>query len=288
MIPFTPYQVIALFLVYSFLGWCVEVVYCTLVSGQLTNRGFLNGPVCPIYGFGMVGILILLDPLIQTRNLFLLFLGGVAITSSIELFGGWVLFRLFHARWWDYSDRPFNLGGFICLQFSIIWGLGTLLMVDMVHPVVEFIVMLPPPLVGWLLAGVFSLTMLADFIVSVGSAHGLSKQLKELELVTNELHAYSDRLSTVLGEKALHLDQVKDEKELQLLLAKAEGREALDALSEELAALFRRRRNAIRAVSRNLQIVTTPELKLPDHVEALKTVRANAKAFVKNRIPKAK
>lgn len=286
MIPFTPYQVVALFLVYSVLGWCVEVVYCTLESGKLTNRGFLNGPVCPIYGFGMVGILVLLNPLIQMHSRFLLFLGGVAITSTIELIGGWTLFRLFHARWWDYTERPFNLGGFICLQFSIVWGLGTLIMVDMVHPMVNFLILLPPAAVRWTVVVVFGLVMLADFVVSVGAAHGLSKQLKELEVLTDELRARSDRLSAALGKEALRLDQLKDEKELELLLAKAEGKGLLDVLGEDLAALYQRRMEALRIASRNLQIVTTPELKLPEYVETLKSVRTHARTIVKKRLHK--
>lgn len=285
--PFNLYQVCALFLVYSFLGWCVEVVYCTLQSGELTNRGFLNGPVCPIYGFGMVGILILLDPLIKTHNLLLVFLGGVAITTSIELFGGWALYKAFHARWWDYSDKPFNLGGFICLQFSIVWGMGTLVMVDMVHPMIDFVILLPPPVVGWFFVVVFGLTMLVDFVVSVSAAHGLAKQLRELEKVTNELHAYSDKLSTQLGKKALQLDQLKDEKELELLLAKGEGLGALDVVSEDLAAIFQRRMDALRAARDNLQIRTSPELKFPDHADALKAVREHAKSFVNDRLHKA-
>ena len=138
----SPLQALCLFFVYSFLGWGVEVAFHAVSLGKLVNRGFLNGPVCPIYGFGMLGILTLLAPL--ENNLFWLFLGGMAVTTTIELVGGWALYKLFHTRWWDYSDLPMNLGGYICAQFSLYWGIGTLLMIKLVHPTVLLMLHLVP------------------------------------------------------------------------------------------------------------------------------------------------
>ena len=89
--PFTPYQLLWYFFIYAFLGWCLEVVFCTVNSGQWVNRGFLNGPVCPIYGFGMLALLFALTPLLD--NNLLLFVGGVIIPSAIELAGGWQIGR---------------------------------------------------------------------------------------------------------------------------------------------------------------------------------------------------
>ena len=103
------------------LGWCLEVCFCTINTGQFVNRGFLNGPVCPIYGFGMVLVIVALTGF--SGNLPALFLGGMVLTSAIELAGGWALKKLFHTSWWDYSDQPFNIGGYICLKFSLAWGL---------------------------------------------------------------------------------------------------------------------------------------------------------------------
>lgn len=116
----TFYELLWYFAIYSFLGWCMEVVFCTVRTGKLVNRGFLNGPVCPIYGFGMVIVLAVLGRF--SDNVALLFFGGMALTSALELAGGWALKRFFHTTWWDYSDKPMNLGGYICLQFSLAWG----------------------------------------------------------------------------------------------------------------------------------------------------------------------
>ena len=87
------------FFVYAFLGWCVEVAYAAITTRELVNRGFLNGPICPIYGCGMAAVLTLLLPL--QDNLLILFAGGMLLTTLIELVGGWALYKLFHTRWWD-------------------------------------------------------------------------------------------------------------------------------------------------------------------------------------------
>ena len=111
------YETLFLFFIYAFLGWCLEVAYHALVTGQFINRGFLNGPWCPVYGFGALAVLACLLPL--RENQFLLFLGSVAVTSAIEWLTGFALEKLFHQHWWDYSDQPFNLNGYICLRFSL-------------------------------------------------------------------------------------------------------------------------------------------------------------------------
>ena len=101
---FSLYQTLAYFLIYSCLGWCLEVVYAAVTTGKLVNRGFLNGPVCPIYGFGMVIVLYALTPLVD--NTLLLYLGGVILPSVLELVGGWALYKLYRTRWWTTVTTP--------------------------------------------------------------------------------------------------------------------------------------------------------------------------------------
>lgn len=90
--------------------------------------------MCPIYGFGMVIVLYALTPLAD--NTLLLYLGGVILPSALELVGGWALYKLYRTRWWDYSDYPFNIGGYICLEFCLLWGVGTLVVMRIVHPII--------------------------------------------------------------------------------------------------------------------------------------------------------
>ena len=117
---FTLEETLWLFLIYAFLGWCTEVAFAAVTRGKFVNRGMANGPICPIYGFGVLAVLFCLQPF--RGNFFLLFLGSVVVTSLLELVTGWALEKFFHDKWWDYSNEPFNIKGYICLRFSILWG----------------------------------------------------------------------------------------------------------------------------------------------------------------------
>ena len=231
---FSLYQVFAYFLIYSCLGWCLEVIYAAVTTGQLINRGFLNGPVCPIYGFGMVIVLFALTPL--SHSLLLLYLGGVILPSALELVGGWALYKLYHTRWWDYSDYPFNIGGYICLEFSLLWGVGTLIVMKLVHPIIADAVALIPPLVGlvlmFLLYGIYA----ADTIATAFAASDLARDLDALEKVADSMHAVSDAMTELLGTNAMAMDQKMDESRLQFKLAAAEARDNAAKLNARDAA----------------------------------------------------
>ena len=139
---FTLEETLWLFLIYAFLGWCTEVAFAAVTRGKFVNRGMANGPICPIYGFGVLAVLFCRQPF--RGNFFLLFLGSVVVTSLLELVTGWALEKFFHDKWWDYSNEPFNIKGYICLEFSIIWGLACVLVVDVIHPMIRKLVDLIP------------------------------------------------------------------------------------------------------------------------------------------------
>ena len=141
------YSYLWYFFIYAFLGWCAEVVFAAAQKGTFVNRGFLNGPLYPIYGVGLVAVVALLAPV--QDSLGLLYLGAVLLTSAIELVTGFLMEKLFHQRWWDYSTMPFNIGGYVCLLFSLIWGLACVLIVDVVHPLVAGFVAHIPTKLGW-------------------------------------------------------------------------------------------------------------------------------------------
>lgn len=221
MFGFTVYQLLWYFFIYAVLGWCVEVIFCTVTTGQWVNRGFLNGPLCPIYGFGMVIVLLCLTPL--QGNLPLLFLGSFVLTSALELVTGFVLKQAFHTTWWDYSDQPFNLGGYICLGFSLAWGLGGMAAVRLLHPpVAKLVAALPRPL-GWALLGVFGLAFAADLAATLATLIGLERDLRELERIAGALRRGSDAISHELSDAARAADEKVEE-----------GKEALPAKLAEL------------------------------------------------------
>ena len=159
------YLFLWIFFIYSFLGWCLEVCFFALNTGKFVNRGFLNGPVCPIYGFGVVIVVLCLTPLME--NTLLLFLGSVLLTSLLELGVGFALEKLFHQRWWDYTNEPFNLGGYICLRFSLAWGLACLLVMEIIHPSVLWLIRHIPHTLGLVLLACFVSVMAVDLTATV-------------------------------------------------------------------------------------------------------------------------
>ena len=250
---FSLYQVFAYFLIYSCIGWCLEVIYAAVTTGNLINRGFLNGPVCPIYGFGMVIVLFALTPL--SHSLLLLYLGGVILPSALELVGGWALYKLYHTRWWDYSDYPFNIGGYICLEFSLLWGVGTLIVMKLVHPIIANAVALIPPLVGLILMFLLYAIYAADTIATAFAASDLARDLDALEKVADSMHAVSDAMTELLGTNAMAMDQKMDESRLQFKLAAAEARDNAAKLNarEAAAAMRAKADEAMEAAKRASQ-----------------------------------
>ena len=247
---FSLYHILAFFLIYSCLGWCVEVVYAAATTGQLVNRGFLNGPVCPIYGFGMILVLFFLTPL--EDDLLLLYLGGVILPSALELVGGWALYKLYRTRWWDYTDKPFNIGGYVCLEFSLMWGVGAMVMVKVIHPTIAALVNIIPPLVGFVLMCLLYAVYAADVVATAIAASDLARELDALEKVADSMHAVSDAMTEILGTTALDMDQKMDESRLQLKLAAAEARDNVPKLKprEAMAAIRARTDEAMETARR--------------------------------------
>ncbi len=153
-----------IFFIYSFTGWLVEVVRGLILRHKFVNRGFLIGPICPIYGFGALLLTILLGTIQNPVAIFCVaFLGG----STLEYFTSFFMEKLFHVRWWDYSDRKVHLHGRICLTSSIYFGLAGILMVKVLNPLLLASISLLPNLLIIILAIVFILIYLADTILSL-------------------------------------------------------------------------------------------------------------------------
>lgn len=123
------------FFIYSFLGWVCECIYCGIGARRFINRGFLEGPYCPIYGWGALIVLYALEPF--KNNLVLLFFAGMILTSLLEYATSVVMEKMFHSTWWDYSNRRFNLNGRICLRNSVMFGVMGVVVVRIIHPVID-------------------------------------------------------------------------------------------------------------------------------------------------------
>lgn len=195
------YLIVWIFFIYAFLGWCTEVSYAALVTGKFVNRGFLNGPVCPVYGFGVVIVLAGLAPL--EENLLLLFLGSVALTSSLEWLTGFVLEKLFHQRWWDYSDQPFNLSGYVCLRFSVAWGFACLFVLKLLHPTVLLFIRLIPRPLGLALLVLLGGVMAVDLTATVSSIVKLNRRLEQIDELAARIKEASNEFGENLAERVL-------------------------------------------------------------------------------------
>lgn len=120
------------FFLYAFLGWCLETAYCMLTLGIFHKRGFLYGPICPIYGFGAILLLLSLNRI--KGNKITKFIIAMITFSLFEFIVSYILEMLFHQRWWDYSNEFLNIEGRISLLFSIAWGIIGILFVEKIHP----------------------------------------------------------------------------------------------------------------------------------------------------------
>ena len=157
------------FFTYSFFGWILETIFCVLTLGVFNKRGFLYGPVCPIYGFGAI---ILIESLkkIKTNTAGKFFISMIAFTI-FEYVVSVVLESLFGLRWWDYTGEPFNFQGRISLAYSIAWGIIGTIFVEKIHPFLKkklekFTIKIPHKMQVILLNG-FLVIILIDFVMSI-------------------------------------------------------------------------------------------------------------------------
>lgn len=203
--PYGITDMVLYFFLYSFLGWAQETVQCSIREKRFVNRGFLNGPLCPIYGCGALLIFTCLLPIKRGiaspwLSVPLVFLCGAVIASALEYVTSWAMEKLFHARWWDYSDHRFNVGGRICLSISAAWGALATGFVYLIQPQFERLVgrlyglYASLPLI---LAVILLTVFLADTVLSVRIASVLGNKLEQL-----------DRLGDLIREHAGLLDRL--------------------------------------------------------------------------------
>lgn len=201
-------SVILYFIIYSFLGWCCETVYCSILQKKFVNRGFLYGPLCPIYGCGALLVLYLLRDV--RASILPLFLSGMVVTTILEYLTSVLLEKLFHMKWWDYSAMPFNINGRVCLLNSCEFGALSVFVVMVLHPAVTRLVGRIPGPVQLLLAGLLSAAILTDTIYTVHGILILKGKLDDIYLQIDEI-----RLKTEEGAQRLRLAVAEKQDEVR-------------------------------------------------------------------------
>lgn len=193
MVSYTIAQWLLFFFFYCFFGWCFESAYVSGKQGRFVNRGFMNGPLLPIYGSGAVMMLVVSSPF--RDNLVATYFAGVAGATVLEFVTGTVMEALFHVRYWDYSNQRFQYKGHICLSSSIAWGFLTLLLTQVLHKPVEQFICGFSERTAVIAASVIGTLALIDFVLSFRAAFELRALLSKLERARQEVEKAKEELA---------------------------------------------------------------------------------------------
>ncbi|MGN1134096.1 MAG: hypothetical protein ACI4RN_06540 [Oscillospiraceae bacterium] len=203
----TFFKLLLFFYIYCFLGWCIESAIVSVSSRKFVNRGFLRGPVLPIYGSGAMLILLITYPV--KVNWILVYFVGMIGTTVLEYITGWGMEKILHMRYWDYSDNRCNLDGYICLKSSLFWGLLSLFLVYVLHPPLERLLTHFSITTLIILDTVITFAFISDLVYAIRTAIDVNKILEALTKIKKDLESTKAELSLKLSESdaAIRLNQ---------------------------------------------------------------------------------
>lgn len=193
------------FVIYSILGWICEMIYCSVLQWKITNRGFMYGPYCPIYGFGAVIVVIFLSPIYN--NPVLVFLLGMILTTLLEYVTSFFMEKIFNAKWWDYSHLPLNINGRVCLVNSILFGIMGLFLTYMIHPYISNLVSKIPIEYFNSIVLVLVVVMVIDFMSTLNVILNLKRKLIWLKELAESM---SDKSKLNNIELIKQLEELKE------------------------------------------------------------------------------
>ncbi|MBQ9495356.1 MAG: putative ABC transporter permease [Treponema sp.] len=169
-----------IFLLYSFIGWCSEVLYVgVFYEHKFINRGFLHGPICPVYGFG--GLVVMMLPEKVRASWITLFVTSMALCSFVEYVTSWQMEKIFKMKWWDYSERKFNINGRVCLLNSTLFGVLGLVVVRFVQPFVDRMVHKIDSTVTMYLADGLAFVFIVDVLLTIHKLIDFSTTMAKLK-----------------------------------------------------------------------------------------------------------
>lgn len=202
-------QWLLFFYIYSFFGWCIESSYVSIQKKKFVNRGFMRGPFLPLYGSGAVLLLFVTIPV--RDSLILSFIFGAAAATVLEYITGACMEALFKVRYWDYSNNPFNLHGYVCLGTSLAWGFLTIVMLRIVHEPVEHLVLSINQTVQDILAAVLTVYVTADMALSFRAALDIRAMLEKMTRVKEEMERMQGRLDAMIAFAGPKMAEKKEE-----------------------------------------------------------------------------
>lgn len=271
MYNYSIHEWIAFFIIYCFVGWIIESVYVSFEYGRWVNRGFLNGPFLPIYGFG--AIIILISTLFVRENVFFVFLFGMTGTTLLEYITGYLLEKIFHAKYWDYTYDFFNINGYVCLFCSLCWGLLSIFLVNVLHTPVEHFVGKTEEKILVIADVTFLIYFVTDIVVSAKQAFDLKKIIDEKIKQNEYVLRMQKRIDVVIA-------LLNDDKE--------RVQQRVDAFKEEIAGKRREIEMAIEEYNQKLDEYTKNAFKILKRnpgfaVPRDKSIIEDIKSFVRSK-----
>lgn len=199
-------RAILLLMFYSFCGWLIECCYVRICDGHWVNRGLLKGPVVPLYGFGALIVIYALQRV--SDNPVSIFISSFIFMSILEYAVGWGLETIFKAKWWDYSQRKWNIRGRVCFQYSVYWGFLGLFLMKVAHPFFNDLIDQLSTRWQILIAAAFSAAFVMDFVTTVFSMLDLREKLLELEAKAREAGQKLEELGQTYQQRVADLEAV--------------------------------------------------------------------------------
>ena len=182
------------FVIYSFLGWCIESIYKSIMEKKLVNSGFLFGPLCPIYGLGAIIMYLFLEDV--SNKPIITFCLGFVVLSIWEYIVGLFLEKVFHAKYWDYSNYKLNLQGRVCLLNSFFWGLLGVLFIDIINPFITGIIEQINIDTIMYFDIIIYIIIFIDIVVSIKNNFSIAEKLKYIEELNNNIKEKLEEIKT--------------------------------------------------------------------------------------------
>ncbi len=210
------FEILVYFIVYSFLGWAMESIVRSISEKKIINTGFLKGPVCPIYGIGAIIMLLFLERF-QDRPILLFFI-AITLLTIWEYLVGVMLEKMFHTKYWDYSDQKFNFQGRVCLVNSICWGILGVLFVKYIHPFINGIIYKLDVKLLYYIVSIVTIVLLVDFITTIIRVKNIKVTLEKVEELNKEIKEKLKEIRRLTKDIEKNAEKLKTTKNIQELV----------------------------------------------------------------------
>lgn len=233
------------FFIYSVIGWIWETIVCSYHEKKFVYRGFLNGPYCPIYGFGALAFILFASPF--SFSPIALFVAGVIIASALEYITSYVLEKSFNTKWWDYSDHKYNLNGRIALTPSLFWGLLSIVLIYYINKPIYGLSEQIYTIANFWPSLIIAAIMLGDFASTVVGLVGMKKLMQNLN---TEIAKYKDELQWSIED---YREFIKDNRKKRLRFIERRTLKAFPKLLNINLPNFKQEKSVLLAADKSLK-----------------------------------